>query len=232
MKKTLLSALSIITISFASMAQIIGPDVQVTEIIEPTSSITTIAGNSTVDVNFTFEVVADTLHTGDSSLVFSVSLDGATPVGFYIPITQDITSGSGLLSLQTPLSYSTTDMSSGEVDLCVTFLGFINGVGLPTPDANLANNQVCKTVNTPEPAAIEEINLVTSLFISDNQLVYDVKTHEAISFAVYNTSGQLVITETSNNTSGSINFSDLSNGVYFVNVQTGDEVFTKKIAKF
>ena len=232
MKKPLLSALSIITISFASMAQIIGPDVQVTEIIEPASSVTTIAGNSTVDVNFTFEVGADTLHTGDSALVFSVSLDGTTPVGFYIPITQDITSGSGLLSLQTPLSYSTTDMSSGEVDLCVTFLGFRNGAGLPTPDANLANNQVCKTVNTPEPAAIEEINLVTSLFMSDNQLVYDVKTHEAISFAVYNTSGQLVITETSNNTAGSINFSDLSNGVYFVNVQTGDEVFTKKIAKF
>ena len=82
MKKTLLSVLSIITISFTSMAQIIGPDVQVTEIIEPASSVTAIAGNSTVDVNFTFEVVADTLHTGDSSLVFSALLDSCLVFAF------------------------------------------------------------------------------------------------------------------------------------------------------
>jgi hypothetical protein len=100
-------------------------------------------------------------------------------------------------------------------------------------DANATNNEYCGTYSCTAPAnSIEEINIANHTYLANASLVYELNTNEPINFAVYNTSGQLVKSETSTNANSSLDFSNLNDGVYFITVQAGNESFTKKVAKF
>ncbi|MBL4624449.1 MAG: T9SS type A sorting domain-containing protein [Flavobacteriales bacterium] len=201
-------------------------DVAITDITVPAPGSTITIGDD-VDITFTFGVVADTLHTGDT-VYFTITLPGQTPVVTLLTMGQDMTPGlAAAITLQGPLS--STGITAGSGDICVAFLAINSTPG----DADATNNEYCGTYTWQDAVtSIEEVSNESNVFYNGNELVFSLGTNDPINFSVYNTAGQLVKTEFSNDSNGTINFSDLNNGVYIVTIQTGNKSITKKIAKF
>lgn len=128
---------------------------------------------------------------------------------------------------QTDLGLTFRYQAAITIDDQIELIGYRKGnviVGDITPVCLLSSNNNISTKTThsiqffPNPTS-EEINIKFSM-----------ENHAPYSFSIYNTFGQLMRSE-ENFISNSINLSSLEKGIYYLEIQSKDGYFVKKIVK-
>jgi hypothetical protein len=176
----------------------------------------------------TFDVAHRRYQTRNEKLEVLVSTDcGENWTTVYSKEGEDlatVTSGTGEFNASTSdYRTETVDLSycAGNAHVIIKFV-FTSGYG---------NNVFIDNVNIDGPLAIETVdNNSLSIFPNPVKDVLNINYDKAISqIDVYDVNGKRVKTFTTVN--GTINISDLSNGVYMLNMQTEDGLVIRKIVK-